>query len=49
MPCHVTFALTHAHATTTKVNMEYSTKEFCIYYAIESFHNDLEYGSQASN
>jgi len=27
--------------------MEYSTLSFCIYYAIESFHNDREYASQA--
>jgi len=30
-----------------KINMDFSTKPYCIYYATEQFHNDLEYGSMA--
>ena len=30
-----------------KLKMGYSTVPYCIYYAIESFHNDVDYGSQA--
>jgi len=30
-----------------KLNMHFSTKAYCIYYGVESFHNDVEGGSQA--
>jgi len=30
-----------------KVNMHFSTHQHCIYYAVEQFHNDKEYGSTA--
>jgi len=30
-----------------KLNMGFSTVKYCIYYAIESFHNDMDYASQA--
>jgi len=30
-----------------KINMDYSGKPYCTYYATENFHNDKEYASQA--
>ena len=30
-----------------KINMDLSTRPYCIYYAVEFFHNDREYGSMA--
>ena len=30
-----------------KINMHFSTRKYCIYYAIEQFHNEREYGSAA--